>query len=156
VIRKRLFLRVVLAASAAILIRLFVFQPFIVTGNSMEPTLKDRRICFVYKLAYRLHKPRRGDIVVFRTTQDPPLYFVKRIIGLPDEKIRIENGIIFVNGKPVNEPYAIKNRKWNMSPVTVKEKCVYVVGDSDKNDLNDQFHGQIALKNLMGLVVLFE
>ena len=84
---------------------LFVYQPVKVEGGSMEPGLEDQERIFINKLVYRWENIERGDIVVFRYPGDPRKSFIKRVIGLPGDRVRINFGHVYVNGKLVPEPY---------------------------------------------------
>lgn len=91
------FLKVIIVALVIILpIRYFVFQPFIVSGSSMEPNFHNGQYLVIDELSYRFHAPARGDVLVLRYPKDPKQYFIKRIIGLPGEKIRVEGGHITI------------------------------------------------------------
>lgn len=104
----------------------FVAAPFVVVGDSMSPTLKSWDFCLMRRV--RHYEPRRGDIIVFRTADDPPLYFVKRVIAVPGETISIDHGAFIINGKPLPEPYTKPNPDWQMQPTPVpREKCSSVV-----------------------------
>ena len=85
-----------LAISAFIII--FLYQPVKVEGTSMMPSLDDQERIFVNKYVYRLEPIQRGDIIVFRYPRDPSKSFIKRVIGLAGDSIRIEGGEVFVNG----------------------------------------------------------
>jgi signal peptidase I len=90
--------------------RLFVAQPFIVSGASMEPTFDTGQYLIVDEFTYKFEKPQRGDVVIFRYPRDPSQYFIKRIIGLPEETVRITNGVVSVETKDgktttLSEPY---------------------------------------------------
>src|SRR5437016_9046829 len=89
----------------SLFIILFVYQPVKVEGGSMEPGLEDQERIFINKLAYRLEDIKRGDIVVFRYPRDPRKSFIKRVIGLPGDRVRVTDGRVFLNGKLVSEPY---------------------------------------------------
>src|SRR5258708_2328582 len=84
---------------------LFVYQPVKVEGSSMEPGLEDQERIFINKLVYRLENVQHGDIVVFRYPRDPRKSFIKRVIGLPGDTIRISRGHVYRNGQRVLEPY---------------------------------------------------
>src|SRR5690348_9893296 len=92
-----------LAISAFIII--FIYQPVKVEGTRMMPSLDDQERIFVNKFVYRLEAIERGDIVVFRYPRDPSKSFIKRVIGLAGDRIRIEAGQVFVNGEPLQEDY---------------------------------------------------
>src|SRR5882724_11688039 len=83
----------------------FVYQPVKVEGGSMEPGLEDQEHIFINKLVYRLETIERGDIVVFRYPRDTRKSFIKRVIGLPGDHVRIAYGHVYLNGQLVPEPY---------------------------------------------------
>src|SRR3989344_4811148 len=90
-------LRFTIIALAIVLpIRVFVAQPFIVSGSSMDPTFTDGQYLIVDEISYRLESPERGDVVIFRFPKDRSKYFIKRVIGLPGETIEIQGGAITV------------------------------------------------------------
>ncbi len=90
-------LAISLAVSAFVIV--FLYQPVKVEGGSMMPSLTNRERIFVNKFVYRLEPIERGDIVVFRYPRDPSLSFIKRVIGVPGDHIRIDDGQVYVNGK---------------------------------------------------------
>ena len=83
-------------------IRQWVWMPILISGESMQPTLRGGQLAWVNKLAYRSRPPRRGDIVVVRT---PRNWIVKRILGLPGEEIALRDGVCYIDGRPLAEPY---------------------------------------------------
>ena len=92
-----------LAISCFIII--FLYQPVKVEGTSMMPSLEDQERIFVNKFVYRLEPIQRGDIIVFRYPRDPSKSFIKRVIGLAGDRIQIDTGRVFVNGKFIDEEY---------------------------------------------------
>ena len=134
-----------LAVSAAIfLVVKFIAVPRIVYGDSMSPTLKSWELCVMQRV--RHYEPRRGDIVEFRTADDPPLYFVKRVIALPGETVSIEHGVFKINGAPLSEPYTTINPNWQMEPLSLHAGRVFVVGDNRDFDLEDYVKGPVATR----------
>jgi signal peptidase I len=92
-----------LAISAFIII--FLYQPVKVEGTSMMPSLDDQERIFVNKFVYRLEAIQRGDIVVFRYPRDTSKSYIKRVVGLAGDHIRIDDGLVYVNDKPLDEDY---------------------------------------------------
>src|SRR6201996_3194985 len=118
-----------LAISAFIII--FLYQPVKVEGTSMMPSLEDQERIFVNKFVYRLEPIERGDIVVFRYPRDPSKSYIKRVIGMAGDKIRIDGGQVYVNGEALDEDYVppayIDSRSF---PETiVPPHCYLVLGD---------------------------
>ena len=96
---------VVIAVIASLLIILFLYQPVRVEGTSMVPMLQDQDRLFISKIAYRVGEVRRGDVVVFQYPRDLSKSYIKRVIGLPGDRVTIEHGTVFINGTPLREPY---------------------------------------------------
>lgn len=120
---------------------LFVYQPVKVEGGSMEPGLEDQERIFINKLVYRWENIGRGDIVVFRYPRDPHKSFIKRVIGLPGDRVRIAFGHVYLNSEPVDEAYVPEDFLDTRSyPETVVPANTYfVLGDhrSMSNDSRD-------------------
>ena len=81
----------------------FIAQSFVVEGSSMEPSLHNRERLLVNKLVYRFRKPAYGDIVVFRYPANPKRRFIKRVIGVPGDKVEVRNGYVLLNGRVLDE-----------------------------------------------------
>src|SRR5262252_6551082 len=91
-----------LAVSAFFII--FLYQPVKVEGTSMMPTLEDQERVFINKFVYRLEAIQRGDVVVFRYPRDPSKSYIKRVIAAPGDRVRITDGLVYVNGRRIAEP----------------------------------------------------
>ncbi|HEX3095689.1 MAG TPA: signal peptidase I, partial [Patescibacteria group bacterium] len=76
--------------------RFFVAEPFIVSGNSMVPNFHNREYLIVNKISYDFHKPNRGDVIVFHYPKDTTQYFIKRVVGLPGEKVKVADGKVYI------------------------------------------------------------
>jgi len=120
---------------------LFVYQPVKVEGGSMEPGLEDQERIFINKLVYRWENIEHGDIVVFRYPRDPHKSFIKRVIGVPGDRVRIAFGHVYLNGRLISEPYVpddfLDTRSY---PETIVPPHAYfVLGDhrSMSNDSRD-------------------
>ena len=128
-----------LAISAFIII--FLYQPVKVEGTSMMPSLEDQERIFVNKFVYRLEPIERGDVVVFRYPRDPSKSYIKRVIGMEGDDIRIDGGQVYVNGKALDETYVPSEYTDQRSyPETiVPPHCYFVLGDhrSMSNDSRD-------------------
>ncbi len=95
----------IISLSISAFIIIFLYQPVKVEGTSMMPSLDDQERIFVNKFVYRMEPIRRGDIVVFHYPRDPSKSFIKRVIGLAGDHIRIDAGQVFVNGESLEEDY---------------------------------------------------
>jgi signal peptidase I len=109
------------------LFRSWVWMPALVSGSSMLPTLQDGQIVGVNKLAYCLRPPQRGDLVAVWTGR---LLMVKRVVGLPGDRIAISEGVVNVNGLPLQEPYVKDLGQFNLAPGTLAPGGFVVVGDN--------------------------
>ena len=116
-----------LVALIMFLLGKFVFSPYVVVGTSMMPTLRDMDLCLMRRTWH--YRPARGDIVVFRTADAPPLRFVKRVVALPGETVSISNGVVRIDGAPLREEYTERNPEWNLPATAVASNKVYVIGD---------------------------
>lgn len=128
-----------LAISAFIII--FLYQPVKVEGTSMMPSLEDQERIFVNKFVYRLEPIGRGDIVVFRYPRDPSKSYIKRVIGMAGDRIRIDAGQVYVNGEALDEEYvpAEYTDARTYPEITVPANSYFVLGDhrSMSNDSRD-------------------
>ena len=93
---KELVKLILLSLLIVVPFRLYIAQPFIVDGPSMYPTFKDHAYLIIDELTYQFHPPERGSVLVFKYPKDPSKYFIKRIIGLPNETVKIEDGQVTI------------------------------------------------------------
>ena len=148
---------VLVAASLAValIVRGFLIQAFYIPSESMVPTLVKNDRVLVNKLSYKLHDVHRGDIVVFdappgaATAQVKDL--IKRVIGLPGDTIEGRNGTIFINNKPLDEPYLPPDvRSRDFPPSKVPAKKVWVLGDNRQDSRDSTFFGPITESSIVG------
>jgi signal peptidase I len=120
---------------------IFLYQPVKVEGTSMMPGLTDQERIFINKLVYRLEPIGRGDIVVFRYPRDPAKSYIKRVIGVAGDRVRIEDGQVYVNGKLLREDYLPPEYQDQRSyrEIVVPPNSYFVLGDhrSLSNDSRD-------------------
>ncbi|MBE3555014.1 MAG: signal peptidase I [Thermicanus sp.] len=137
----------------AIVIQKTAFALYIVEGSSMMPTIKNHERVFVNRIPLYFGAINRGDIVVFPNPIDDR-YFVKRVIGLPGDRISISNGRVYLNGKILHEEYVDTITVGDMEEVTVKEGHVFVMGDNRHPnaswDSRSPDIGQIPISSLAG------
>ena len=119
----------------------------------MEPSLHNGEFVVVNRLAYRWLEPKRGDVVVFYFPLDPSRRFIKRIIGLPGDKVAIRDGQVFVNDLPIEEPYIASSTQyrgeWEINPYEV-----FVLGDNRNNSSDSHRWGPLPMDEVIGKAVL--
>ena len=123
---------VLLLLGVALAVRQWVWMPGIITGESMQPTLRSGQLVGINKLAYRFDRPKRGEIVYFWTGGE---YMVKRILGLPGEQIALRDGTFYVNGAPMAEPYVQFKDHSNIADGRLGPGCFVVSGDNRSQSL---------------------
>jgi signal peptidase I len=126
---------ILLALIIVIPIRLFVAQPFLVNGRSMDPTLKDRDYLIVDELSYHLREPHRGEVIIFRYPLDTKQHFVKRLIGVPGDTVKIVNGSVTVITKEgetikLDDSYVTNHSYESLVDIVVPEGQLFVMGDN--------------------------
>lgn len=136
-------------------VRYFLIQPFYVKGASMEPNFYDHEYLIIDEISYRFNEPKRGDIVVFKYPKDPKQYFIKRVIGLPGEKVRIENSAIFVNGTRLNEAYLPDTIETVLplrgyGDVTLAGDEYFLLGDNRSQSLDSRIFGPVKREFIIG------
>lgn len=136
---------------------LFVYQPVKVEGGSMEPGLEDQERIFINKLVYKFESIERGDIIVFRYPRDTHKSFIKRVIGLPGDRIRISYGHVFVNDHQLPESYVPSDYldARSFAEIVVPKNAYFVLGDhrsmsNDSRDFGPVMRGYIYGKAVFG------
>ena len=150
---------VILALLIVIPIRYFVFQPFVVKGDSMEPNFHQGDYLIVDEISYRFNEPKRGDVIVFRYPRDTSQRFIKRIIGLPGETIKIEQGEInIINGvenRILDESeYGLKENYTDSLILSLKENEYFVLGDNRTASFDSRKWGALSGNYIIGKVIL--
>ncbi|NCU28063.1 MAG: signal peptidase I [Candidatus Moranbacteria bacterium] len=144
---------VVIAILIVIPIRIFIAQPFVVSGESMFPTFLDGDYLIVDEVSYHTGEPERGDVVIFKYPLDPKRFFIKRIIGLPNESIEVKDGIITIKntsnpqGFTYPEPYLKQDFKDTFSYQTANDEY-FVLGDNRARSSDSRYWGSLP-KNLI-------
>ena len=170
---KELFETVILALLIFVVLQLSV-QNFRVQGPSMRPTLENGEHVLVNRLVYvkldpnrvvsmlpfvdqgpessiyPFHAPRRGEVIIFRFPRDESRDFVKRVIGVPGDRIEIEDGQVIVNGIPLAEPYITRPDRGDMDEVTVPEGSFFVLGDNRRASNDSRHWGPVPADNVVG------
>jgi signal peptidase I len=146
-------LLVSLAIAAFIIV--FLYQPVKVEGTSMMPGLEDQERIFVNKFVYRWEPIQRGDIVVFRYPRDPSKSYIKRVVGVAGDRIRIENGQVYVNGEALDEGY-VPNYfadARSFAEVVVPRNSYFVLGDHRTMSNDSRDFGAVNERYIYGKAV---
>jgi signal peptidase I len=128
-------------------------QNYKVLGSSMEPNLHQGQYLLVNKIEYWLHPPARGDVIVFHYPNNPSDDYVKRVVGLPGEKLEIKNGQVFIDDTQVEEPYVHGKTTTNYSG-DVPADTVFVMGDNRGNSSDSRMWGALPQKYIVGRAIL--
>ncbi len=160
-----------IAILLALIIRTFVVQAFKIPSGSMEPTLLvgdhilvnkfiyGVKIPFIQKTLIPISNPERGDVLVFIYPVDPSKDFIKRVIGLPGERIEIRGRTVYVNGAPYDDPHgyyspsggpADQEGKERFGPVTVPQGHLFVMGDNRNHSYDSRFWGFVPVESVKG------
>ncbi len=136
-------------------IRTFVAEARYIPSSSMEPTLEINDRLIIEKLSYHFREPQRGDVVVFNPTQtlreqNYKDAFIKRIIGLPGDTVKVELGKVYVNDKPLAENYIAEKPDYNYGPVTVPQGQYLVLGDNRNNSYDSHYWGFVPQDHIIG------
>jgi signal peptidase I len=139
---------VISALLIAVVIRFFLFAPYEVNGTSMYPTLNGNEMLIVNKFVYDVSNPNYGEIIVFHTNEHRD--FIKRVIGLPGDKVSVENGNVYRNGKKLTEPYIAEEMIGDFSQVVVPKGKLFVLGDNRNNSKDSRIIGTVDQKAIVG------
>jgi len=130
----------------------FVLLPIQVEGISMLPTYRDHGVHFVNRLAYVFHEPQRGDVIAIRYS-GIHMMLMKRVVALPGERVAFHGGHLYINGKPLEEPY-VKRCNWEFEAGEMKPDMYYVVGDNRSMPEADHTKGGAWRYRIVGKVIL--
>lgn len=146
-----------LSVFIALVVILFLYQPVKVEGTSMMPSLEDQERVFINKFLYRfrLGEVERGDTVVFWFPGDPSKSYIKRIVGLPGDRVEIRSGRVLVNGRMLDEPYVPEEYRDRVTvgPVVVPEDHYYVLGDHRSSSNDSRNWGPVPRAAIYGKAV---
>ena len=152
----------VIALAIILPVRYFLIQPFFVKGASMEPNFEDGQYLIINEISYRFSDPKRGDVVIFRYPQDESQFFIKRVIGLPGERIEILNGQVrifnsehplgFVLDESDYIPGGIRTSGEISQSLGLND--FFVLGDNRQSSSDSRFWGILPRKNILGKVFL--
>lgn len=118
----------------------------------MRPTYESGELLFVNRVSYLASGPRRGDVVAIALAGER-VYYVKRVIGMPLERVRIVEGTVFIDDRPLDEPYVRARRPWNVDEVTLTSNEYFVIGDNRSMNARDHDFGRVLRSRIAGRIV---
>ena len=140
-------------ALLAVLVAAFFVRLPQVAGLSMEPYIRSGEYVLINTFAYRIGVPHRGEIVAFRHEGDARSVFIKRVIGLPGDRVRIDRGQVYINGARLEEPYVAHADGRSFAQVLVPPSSVYVLGDNRAESEDSRFFGPVGDDRLIGRAI---
>jgi len=150
---------IAVAVLIVIPVRMFIAQPFVVSGESMHPTFLDRDYLIIDEISYLVGKPHRGDVIVFRYPNDTKRFFVKRIIGMPNEEITINEGVVTIYNKDHPEGFVfeenfLRESFFDTTSFKTLNKEYYVLGDNRDQSSDSRIWGALPEKLIIGRAYL--
>lgn len=133
-----------------VLVGAFFIRALPVSGQSMEPNIDSDEYVLINISAYRFHPPQRGDIIAFHHDGMTPEVYIKRIVGIPGDRIKVERGAVFVNGSPLQEPYVHFPDHRSFAQATVPSDSLYVLGDNRVVSDDSRFWGFVPDDQILG------
>lgn len=148
---------IVISLAIIVPIRYYLVQPFFVKGASMEPNLENGDYLLVDEIGYRFGEPERGEVIVFRYPYDTSQFFIKRIVGLPNETVEIRDNIVKIykddraNGTVLNENYLpVSQKTLEDVVIKLKDKEYFVMGDNRLQSSDSRKWGPLDKKYIIG------
>ena len=143
------------SAAASVLIITFLYQPVRVEGTSMLPRLEDRDRLFINKFVYHVSAIERGDVVVFHYPRDPEKSYIKRVIALPGDRLWIDHGQVWLNGKPLREGYVPEDYRdsRSMGEIIVPAESFFMMGDHRSISSDSREFGPVERSLIYGKAV---
>lgn len=152
---------IVVVLAIMVMIYLFVMSPQEISGASMETNFHNGEFILTNKIEYKFTDPKRGDIVIFKSPRNKEVDYIKRVIGLPGETVRLSNSTFFINGKKVDEPYLAAGTYTfggsflpENTDITVPGGKYFVVGDNRPHSSDSREFGPIAKEDFIGKALL--
>ena len=148
------FLITIIATLLVLLGLQATIQSTAVLGSSMEPNFEAGQRLIVNKLIYRFDEVKRGDVVILHPPSDTNMEYIKRVIGLPGETVEVKNGLVYINGEPLSEPYILDPPLYTMQKLEVPQGYYFVLGDNRNNSNDSHIWGPISKDSIIGKVWL--
>lgn len=152
---------IVVSLSIFVVVYLFLIQPHEVKGSSMEPNFQNNEYILTDKISYRFNNPKRGEVVIFKAPNNPDVDYIKRIIGLPGDKVKVEKSYVYLNNQKLNEYYlkdltALFPGSFMIEGIniTVEDGKYFVMGDNRSHSSDSREFGLIEKSSIIGKAVL--
>jgi len=145
-------IRICVIAAATVLICLFVLRPMVISGESMMPTYSSRGFTFAFLPYFKLYAPQRQQIVILRHAGFNT-FLLKRVLAFPGETVEIRNGVLYVNGRELDEPYVKYPCNWHYAPHEVPSGKIFVLGDNRSMPMKEHMGGMIDHSSLAGVPI---
>jgi signal peptidase I len=144
-----------IASGIAVASPVLIYQRVKIEGNSMTPLLSNHEAIVINRLVYPFERIHRGDVVVFRCPLDPTKSLIKRIVGLPGETVQIRQGLVYVNGNWITEPYVASQYEdlSDFGPIQVPKDSYFVLGDRRSSSNDSRVFGTVARRLIYGRAV---
>ncbi|MCR5222617.1 MAG: signal peptidase I [Lachnospiraceae bacterium] len=130
------------AVILAVVLNMFLIVNAVIPSASMETTIMTGDRIFGNRLAYLKKDPARGDIVIFKFPDDEKQLFIKRLIGMPGETLQMKDGVVYIDGEALDEPYLATIPYGDYGPITVPEGAYFVMGDNRNNSADSRYWNQ--------------
>jgi len=134
-------------------------QPNQVKGASMEPTFLSGEYIFTSKITYKFRPMQKGDVVIFKSPKNPDIEYIKRVMGLPGDKVLVQNSEVYINGQQISENYiSAKTNLWEGGflkegvTVTIPDGFIFVMGDNRPRSSDSREFGPININSIIGQV----
>lgn len=149
---------VAIAIGLATLVTHFVIQPYEIPSGSMEDTIEIGDRVFSEKVTYAFGEPKRGDIITFTDPADPDRILIKRVVATEGQTVELRNGLVYVDGAPLNEPYTLDRPSEDLNsgityPYTVPDGYVWVMGDNRTNSADSRAFGAVPVDSITGRAI---
>lgn len=152
---------IVVALSIFVVVYLFLFQPHEIKGNSMEPNFHNNEYILTDKISYRFREPQRGEVIIFKAPGNPDVDYIKRIIGLAGDKVKVLNGKVYVNDQQLPEAYLAESTPLLPAssmqegiPISVPEGELFAMGDNRPHSSDSREFGPIPISSIIGKAFL--
>jgi signal peptidase I len=146
---RELLITIVLAIAVFLLLQTTV-QTYVVIGASMEPNFQEDERLIITKIVYNFHDPEKGDVIIFQPPNGGEVPYIKRVIASPGDTVKVEDGVVYVNGQRLKEPYIEDPPKYDMSEREVPEDEYFVLGDARNNSNDSHNNWTVPRQNIIG------